>query len=134
MSTPAFVYFEDDASSRHLMGILMEQVLGYQHFAMFEDSADPLGKVASLSFIPNVFFLDIHIAPHNGYDLFHLFRQEAAFADAIFIAMTASVMRDEIEALREVGFHSLLSKPLRKKQFPELLARILEGEPIWAIS
>jgi hypothetical protein len=34
---------------------------------------------------------------------------------------------------REAGFHSFLGKPLNVGRFPNLLRRILSGQPVWEV-
>jgi CheY-like chemotaxis protein len=49
------------------------------------------------------------------------------------MALTASVMNEEINKLREAGFDGVLGKPLSFHTFPDTLRRILAGERIWTV-
>jgi CheY-like chemotaxis protein len=49
------------------------------------------------------------------------------------VALTASVMNEEVEQLRAAGFHSCLAKPIDIDTFPDVLNRILDGESVWRI-
>jgi hypothetical protein len=49
------------------------------------------------------------------------------------VALTASVMNEEVHKLREAGFHSVIAKPIDVDTFPDLLHRIVGGETVWRI-
>jgi len=44
------------------------------------------------------------------------------------VALTASVMNEEIQQRRTAGFDGCLAKPIDVDEFPHSLARILEGD------
>ncbi len=129
----SFLYVDDDSSSRHLIKVLMGTVLGYTHITIFEHSDGFLDRVRALPAVPDVIFLDIHIAPHDGYALLDMLRKEPAYQNVPVIAMTAGVMAAEVDKLKRAGFNGLIGKPIRKKMFPEQLDKILAGEPIWEV-
>jgi CheY-like chemotaxis protein len=62
-----------------------------------------------------------------------LLRQHPRFHDALVIALTASVMNEEVARLKTAGFDSIISKPLNQDVFPATLERILSGEKVWRI-
>jgi two-component system cell cycle response regulator DivK len=132
-SQRSFLYVEDDSSSRHLIQILMGTVLGYKHITFFENSEGFLDRVRALPAVPDVVFLDIHVAPHDGYALLDMLRNEPPYQRVPVIAMTAGVMAADVDRLKRAGFNGLIGKPLRKKMFPEQLEKILAGEPIWEV-
>jgi CheY-like chemotaxis protein len=129
----SFLYVEDDSSSRHLIQLLMGTVLGYPHITIFEDSERFLDRVRALPAVPDVIFLDIHIAPHDGYALLDMLRKEPDYRHVPIIAMTAGVMAADVDRLKRAGFNGLIGKPIRKKMFPGQLEKILAGEPIWEV-
>lgn len=131
---PAFVYFEDDPKSCKLIRLMMKAVLGYSDVTIFSDSEDFWKKVKSLPKVPDVIFLDIHIRPHDGFEMLKMLRADEQYKGAKIIAMTASVMIDEIEQLKKAGFDGLIAKPIIQKIFPELVKKILDGEPVWYVA
>jgi CheY-like chemotaxis protein len=148
MCEPSFLYVEDDRLSRKVMDVMIKQVLGYQELAIFENSADFLERVEALPHIPSVIFLDVQIAPYDGYALLDMLHGDPRYADVTIIAMTANVMSNDVEQLiamtanvmsndveqlQRAGFNGLIGKPLIKDIFPELVTRILAGESIWYI-
>jgi CheY-like chemotaxis protein len=133
-SQPTFLYVEDDPLSREVMELLLKQVLGYTQVTTFESSHDFMEKVRALTSIPDVIFLDIQMHPHNGYEMLKMLRGEDAYRKTRIIAMTASVMATDVEALKSAGFDGMIGKPIMRQAFPELLGRILSGESIWFVS
>ncbi len=131
---PAFVYFEDDPKSCKLIRLMMKAVLGYSDVTIFSDSEEFWKKVKSLPKVPDVVFLDIHIRPHDGFEMLKMLRADEQYEKITIIAMTASVMIDEIQQLKDAGFDGLIAKPIIQKIFPELVKKILAGEPVWYVA
>jgi len=128
-----FLYVEDDPMSRQVVKILLTKGLGYaaEDVTIFADSTDFLARLRGLPASPDVILLDIHMQPLDGYAVLQLLRAEPGYEQTVVIAMTAGVMASDIESLQEAGFNGMIGKPVRKKVFPELLERILDGEAVW---
>jgi CheY-like chemotaxis protein len=129
-----YLYVEDDALSREIMQTLMEKALEIKNLTMFSDSKDFGERLKALPTRPNVVLLDIHVEPHDGFSMLTMLRADPDFRDIKIIALTASVMNDEVDKLRESGFDGAIGKPLSLQTFPDLLKRILDNEPIWNIA
>ena len=130
---PAVLYIEDDAQSREIMEVLLIHVMGLTHVSIFEDSKDFLARAKQLNPRPDVVLLDIHIRPHDGFEMLQAFRQDTTFREVPIVALTASVMNEEVQRLRQAGFSGTLAKPIDMETFPALLTRLLSGENIWRI-
>ena len=93
---------------------------------------DPTKLEQALARLPKtqVIFLDLEMPKLNGYEIFNQLRSLPAFRNVPIVAYTVHV--SEINNARKVGFHSFLAKPLDQDHFPEQLARILNGDPVWA--
>jgi CheY-like chemotaxis protein len=50
------------------------------------------------------------------------------------VALTASVMSEEIQQLRTAGFNGCLAKPIDLQTFPETFNQILAGKTVWRIT
>ncbi|MBI5959972.1 MAG: response regulator [Chloroflexi bacterium] len=131
---PVFVYVDDDLTSREVMHLLLVEALGYRTLTMFEDSIDFLAKLAALPAQPDVIFLDIQVKPLNGFAMLKLLRDHAAYQSTTVIAVTASVMNEEVDLLKAAGFDGVIAKPLRLRTFADIIHRILEHEKIWFIA
>ena len=127
------VYIEDDPGSRKVMRFLVSRIEASIQLDIFEDSQDFLARVEALDPEPDAFFLDIHVSPHNGFNLLEMLRSDERYAQKTVIALTASVMNEEINKLKEAGFDGVLAKPLNFHTFPDTLDRILAGEKIWIV-
>ena len=132
MESQTFLYVEDDAKSRDVMQFILEDDLGHKVF-IFQDSTDFIERVEDLPTIPNLVFLDIHVPPHDGFTMLSMLRGHEQYKNVHIVALTASVMSEEIEQLKRAGFDSCLAKPIRMTTFSEVLARLIAGEKIWRI-
>jgi two-component system cell cycle response regulator DivK len=74
------------------------------------------------------------MAPHDGFALLKMIRCHDEFRDVAVVALTASVMSEEVRKLKTAGFDGVVGKPIKQQTFPELLNRILHGEQVWYVS
>ena len=126
-----FLYMEDDMLSGKIMELLLT---GMGHdVTIFEESTDFLNKVASLPVKPDIIFLDIHMEPHTGFEMIEMLRKSGLYSDAKIIALTASVMNEDISLLKSSGFDGVIPKPIDQAIFSDLLSRILKGEKVWRV-
>ncbi|MBC6937060.1 MAG: response regulator [Chloroflexi bacterium] len=129
---PVILYVEDEARSRKVMQLIAAG-MGISQLILFEDSSDFAARVQALDPQPDVIFLDIHVAPHNGFEMLAMLRQMPRFDTTPVVAVTASVMNEEIQQLGRAGFNGCLAKPIDMDSFPDTVARILTGEAVWRI-
>ncbi len=129
----AFLYVEDDELSRQIMQTIIQRVMGYQHLYIFENSENFEDRVVALPITPTIIFLDIHLRPLDGFELLKLIRANPSFHAVKVVALTASVMNEEVDQLKQSGFDGAISKPLSLDTFPPLIPRILQGEVIWHV-
>src|SRR5690606_37451493 len=129
----AILYVEDDLMSRKVMEMLLKGKMQLEHVTIFENSENFMAKALAISPKPDVIFLDIHMNPLDGFEMLELLRASEAFNTTPIVAMTASVMNEEVARLQTSGFDGCIAKPIEKNTFSELLDRILNGEKIWSI-
>lgn len=120
--------------SRQVLELLLRYLFVEIDLTIFEDSEHFLERAKALSTVPQVIFLDIQIEPLDGYEMLALLRQDETFSQSRIIAVTASVMAQDVMRLQEAGFDGLIGKPIRKKTFPELMQKIMAGEPVWFVA
>ena len=132
---PVVLYVEDDMLSREVMKVVLIRLMGYDEglVHLFENSANFENRLDGLPVQPSIIFLDIHMEPLDGFAVLNLLRQKEAYKNTTVIALTASVMSEEIRKLKEAGFTGVIAKPLNADTFPETLRRIQRGEEIWTI-
>jgi CheY-like chemotaxis protein len=128
-----FLYVEDDASNRLVMKLLLEKTLNTRDYTIFENSANFMARLRNLPVRPNIIMLDIHIAPLNGFQVLRMIREDPVYFDTKVIALTASVMSEEVEKLRNSGFDGAIGKPIVFSTFKFNMERLLNGEKVWQI-
>lgn len=133
-SKPTILYVEDDKFSREVLAHIITRVMGFPDLIVFEDSSDFMERVQALPRVPDIFFLDVQVNPIDGHKMLALLRADERYKNSRIIAVTASVMADEVKVLQDAGFDGLIGKPIMKKVFPDLLSRILKGEKVWYVS
>jgi two-component system cell cycle response regulator DivK len=131
---PVLLYVEDDPLSRQVMMMLVRRGLGYDTLTVFEDSQDFMARLQALPAKPDLIFLDIHMRPDDGFTLLQMIRRHPDYAATIVVAVTASVMNEEVVMLQNAGFDGAIGKPIDQFFFPEFVARVLRGEAIWHIA
>jgi CheY-like chemotaxis protein len=129
----SILYVEDDAPSREIMQLLIQEVMGIRDLSIFKDSYSFLERARSVVPKPDIILLDIHVPPLSGFEMLMLLRTDSHFAKIPIVALTASVMNEEVEQLRQAGFNGVIPKPLNMDSFPTLLNLILQGEEVWNI-
>ena len=129
-----FLYIEDDASSRTVMELIVNKVLGTQNITILENSVDFMARIKALPRRPDIALLDIHLRPHDGFEILRALRADPEYRGTKIVALTASVMNEEVEKMRLSGFDGAIGKPLSREAFPDLITRILNGESVWSIS
>ena len=134
MKDNIYLYVEDDIFSREALDLVLRRVLGSTDVYLFEDSSNFMQRVKNLPKKPNVILLDIHVMPHSGFDMLEMLREDDDFKDAHIIAVTASVMSEEVELLKESGFNGIIGKPIRVASIPMLISRVMQGEAVWHIT
>lgn len=130
---PAFLYIDDHPASRKVMRMMLEDVLGYENLTLLENSQDLLPWLEALDQTFDVIFLDLHLGPLDGFEICRLLKSDPRFKDSQIIALTASMMPDELNTVREVGFDGLISKPINHQIFGSHIERLLAGESVWEI-
>jgi CheY-like chemotaxis protein len=130
---PNLLYVDDDPTSRQVMEMLVTLGLGWPGLTIFEESSNFIARVEAISPAPSIFMLDIHIQPNDGFTMIKLLREHKKFRNATVVAVTASVMNEEIDMLKQADFDCGIAKPISMNEFPAIMERILKGEKVWHI-
>lgn len=78
----------------------------------------------------DIVFLDLEMPKRNGYQIFQFLKGDLRLPAPV-VAYT--VHTSEMDEARAFGFDGFLGKPLDPARFPEQLARLLAGKPVWEI-
>jgi CheY-like chemotaxis protein len=131
---PSVLYVEDDAQSRKVLSMVLVGRMGLPHVTLFEDSMNFLERALALEPRPEIILLDIHVDPLNGFEMLALLRSREEFSQTRIIAMTASVMNEEVQQLTSAGFDGCVAKPINLATFADTFAMICNGDAIWRIT
>ena len=126
------LYVEDESLSRKVMQMTAFDI-GMTALTIFENSQNFLERAEALKPRPDLIFLDIHMQPHTGFEMLQMLRTSTHFTGVPIVAMTASVMNEEIDQLRQAGFNGCLGKPIDIDTFEQSVRQILAGEPVWRV-
>jgi CheY-like chemotaxis protein len=129
----AILYVEDDPLSRKVMEMTLKFRMRVRNVTVFEESSNFPERVQALDPRPDVIFLDIHVKPHSGFEMLKMLRDLKKFEDIPIVALTASVMNEEVAMLRTAGFDGCFSKPLDVDSFEDGVKAVLKGEQVWRI-
>jgi CheY-like chemotaxis protein len=116
-----------------IMQLLLMGEMGLDHVVMFNDSTNFIERVQNLDPQPDMFLLDIHVKPYTGFEMLEMLREQEAYKNTPIVALTASVMNEEVHRLKTAGFNGVIAKPLDLEMFPTTLQRILKGETVWYV-
>ncbi len=130
----AFLYVEDDPFSCDALSVVLKRVMGFTNVFILPDSDDFIARVQALPSKPDVFLLDIHMAPHDGFEMLKMLRGEPVYAKSPVVALTASVMNEEVDLLRSSGFDGAIGKPIDIDLLPSIITKIVKGEGVWHIT
>ncbi len=130
---PCILYVEDDPMSRSVMEMLLVDEMKLSNVIIFEDSSDFVERVTNIDPKPDVILLDIHMKPYTGFEMLAMLREMDQFEATPIVALTASVMNEEVAQLKGSGFDGCISKPIDMDVFPNILDTILQGRKIWRI-
>ena len=133
-SEPILVYVEDDENSILIMKMVVERVMKLPALYVLKSSADFVQQVKGLGVVPDIFLLDIQMKPYDGVKLLSMLRADPLFNSCKVIALTASVTNEEVSMLKDGGFDGAIAKPLNIEIFPDLITKIIRGEPVWYIA
>ena len=134
MNHLSYLYVEDDPLSREALTIILTRVMKLDSVFVFENSRNFMSNIRALPEIPDIIMLDIHMEPLSGFEMLHMLRNDPTFRDKTIVALTASVMNEEVELLKSSGFDSVIGKPINVANFPMILSQIVAGEKIWHIT
>ena len=134
LQKPILVYVEDDENSILVMKMVVERVMGLPTLHVLQSRADFIQQVKELGVMPDIFLLDIQMKPYDGVELLSMLRKDPEFKCTKVIALTASVTNEEVSLLKSGGFDGAIAKPLNIEVFPDLIARIINGEQVWYIA
>lgn len=132
MDKSMILYVEDDDFSRDIMEMLFDDLPQYE-LIMYSDSTDFQDKLENMPDRLSVILLDIHMEPVDGFVMLNTIRANDRFAHLPVLALTASVMSEEITKLRTSGFDGAIAKPIDQDTFAEQIEAVLQKKLVWTV-
>lgn len=130
---PVLVYVEDDEASIAVMKAIVERVMKLKTLHVLQNRSDFMQQVEHIGVTPDIFLFDIQMEPYDGFELLTMLRNDPGYKESKVVALTASVMSEEVARLKRRGFDGAIAKPLNIQAFPDLITRIMDGESVWYI-
>ena len=110
---------EDNPTNQKLATIIIEKA-GYR-VVIANNGEEALGILDSQSV--DLVLMDVQMPVMDGYTATQMIRKRSEFADLPIIAMTAHALTGDREKALEAGMTDYISKPFRKEDLLELIAR-----------
>ena len=123
------VIVEDDTNS-YLAAMDLLRMEGIKAIHGCATGEDAMKLVETLPTV-DLFLLDIYMPGETGYGLIKRIREHPNLQNSKVVALTASVMYDDIRRIKEAGFDSFIGKPVRPVRFGQQIRKILAGEMLW---
>ncbi len=123
---------EDDPNNRVVISRLL-RLAGVGEDRCFEVEGDAAAFLRDRGAEIDLVFLDLQLPRKDGYRILAELRSDPNAAGLIVVALTANVMKQDIERCRKAGFDGFIGKPIDGRRFAEMLGKILRGEPVWTI-
>jgi two-component system cell cycle response regulator DivK len=121
---------EDDHDNRTVITRLL-RLGGLGPDRIVDIEGDAAAYLRSSGTEVDIVFLDLQMPKKDGYEVLAELRAEPRTASLKVIALTANVMRRDVERCRAAGFDGFIGKPIDGRRFVEVLGRILGGESVW---
>ena len=132
MTKSVILYVEDDDFSRDIMEMIFDDLPQYE-LIMYSNSAGFQSLLDQMPEQLSVVLLDIHVEPYDGFAMLNMIRANDRFTHLPVLALTASVMSEEITKLRTSGFDGAIAKPIDQDTFAEQIEAILDKKLVWTV-
>lgn len=110
---PLILIIEDDEKSRRLM----VDVLSHQGYLVAETNNAEAGIDVIKRDRPALVLMDIHLPGMSGVDALKIIRSDDSIKSTRIMAITASVMGNDRDKIKSIGFDAFAPKPINLKEF-----------------
>jgi two-component system cell cycle response regulator DivK len=80
---------------------------------------------------PNLILLDLQLPYEDGYSVLKQIKATPALESVRVVAVTANVLPQDVERVRQSGFDGFIGKPIDIDRFPRQIKDILSGKAVW---
>ena len=127
LHTASILIIEDDENSLLVTERLL-QLAGAKKIVSFRSGVEAL---AGLPGPVDLVLLDLQLRHEDGLQLGQQLRRDERLASATLAALTANVLSQDVQHVREAGFDGLIGKPLSFELFAGQVQQLLDGQPVW---
>ncbi|MHB8129593.1 MAG: response regulator [Mobilitalea sp.] len=120
---PVVLVVEDNADNMTTMRALLAD-----HYMVLEAVDGNEGIKVAKEHVPNLVLMDIALPGINGIEAFQEIRKMPKLQHIPIIALTASAMECDQEAILSHGFDAFIAKPILAKQLFEVISEVLYGK------
>ena len=119
---PALILIvEDDEKSRRLMS----DVLTHQGYRILEAGSAEEGLEIVRRDHPALVLMDIHLPGMSGFEALREIRRDASIRATRVLAVTASVMGNDRNEIRDAGFDGFEPKPINLREFLRKVSNLI---------
>jgi len=122
MAGELILLVEDNDKNRKLV----RDVLTVKGYRLLEAETGEDGVRLALEHHPALILMDIQLPGINGIEALRQIRADASTAAIPVVAVTASAMTHDRQAIMAAGFDAYQSKPISVRPFPEMVREILD--------
>jgi signal transduction histidine kinase/DNA-binding response OmpR family regulator/HAMP domain-containing protein len=108
--------------------MLTMQALLAEDFTLLEATDGHAGVAIAKSRKPHLILMDIGLPEKDGVEAFKELRRNAGTANIPVIAVTASAMNNDREAILAYGFDAYIAKPIDNRQLLKCIGEVLYGK------
>lgn len=128
----ARILIVEDEENNQIIAVKLLQLAGVLLPNIFTVDRDPAPYLQStLKEEVDLILLDLQLPGKDGYKVLAELRQNPKLDGVPIVAMTANVMKTDIEKMRQAQFDGFIGKPINARRFSEWIERSLAGEAIW---
>ena len=121
MANELVLIVEDNEKNRKLA----RDVLQFHGYQILETETAEEGIKLARERHPDLILMDFHLPGMNGIEALGHLRADASTKDIPVIAVTASAMTEDRKRIIAAGFDSLQTKPIRVKEFVQVVRETL---------
>ncbi len=123
------IIVEDDVNS-YQASLDLLQMAGAQSVHACTTGDSTIALAESLPKV-DLFLVDIYMPQETGFEVLKRIRTHPKLTGSKVVALTASVMYEDIRRVKAAGFDSFIGKPVRPTRFADQVRQILAGETLW---
>jgi len=105
---------------------VIRMVLRNKGYGLLEATDGEEALVVAMEGHPDLIVMDIQLPKMDGLEVTRRLRQTPEFKQTPIIALTASAMEGDREKIMAAGCDKYISKPVNTRQFPQLVAEMLQ--------